>query len=260
MWNNVPLDCTGKGGPVKILQATYGLPLGEGAKCTPSAVPIGNLNAFAGTECDGKEKCTVSNCPCTAGTTCPPGVTCDPNWVDPARSCPKGMTVTYRCGDASWGWTFLALLAVGCGSYAGAGVVYAQRVQGRKATGGGNQALLRLHPHFGKWAEVFALMEDGVAYVSGRRATRTGPPESLLDETQKTSQGHGLSGQKKEKKEKKEKRDKKERGKRPEKVESKQVLLDTAGSSPTPASTDCNAGRPKATASGGGGRWVHVPT
>ena len=267
VWSTIPLDCTGKGGPVKIEQATYGLPVGVLPGCTTTEVPIGNLNIGAGTECDGKEQCIVSSCPCASampGTTCPPGVTCDPHWKDPAPRCPKGMTVIYRCGDSPWGWVFFVLLTLGGGSYVAVGVAYAQRVQGRRATGGGSQALLRLHPHFGKWAEVLALAEDGVAYTSGRRATRTPRPEQRGDKVEKTKQAH--SEEKKEKKERgsssAEKKEKKERSKKSEKAGAKQPLLEAAAapSPAAPASSNPTAGGPKVTASGGGGRWVHVPT
>ena len=263
VWSTIPLDCTGKDGPLNIQQATYGLPVGVLPGCTTTEVPIGNLNKAAGTECDGKEQCIVSSCPCATampGATCPPGVTCDPQWKDPAPRCPKGMTVIYRCGDSPWGWVFLALLTLGGGSYVVVGVAYAQRVQGRKATGGGSQALLRLHPHFAKWTEMLALVEDGVAYTSGRRGTRTPRPEQRGDKTEKTKQVH--NEQKKERSSSSaEKKQKKERSKKSETAGTKQPLLEApAPSTAGPASSNPTVGGPKATASAGGGRWVHVPT
>ena len=70
------------------------------------------------------------NAPCRTalapGTTCP---RCRAGRGSASKGCPKGMTVIYRCGDSPWGWSFLALLALGVGCYVGAGVAYAQRVQ-----------------------------------------------------------------------------------------------------------------------------------
>jgi hypothetical protein len=296
-WNVLPLDCTGQG-PVRILQATYGLPLGPPTSgCTTTSVPVGNLNTAAGTECDGKEKCIVTSCPCTQ--TCPPGSTCDKSWADPASKCFKGITVTYRCGDSPWGWLFLAMLALGGGGYLAAGAAYATKVQGRKATGGGAGALLRLHPHFGKWTEVLGLVEDGVAYARGSQQRRGGATSQRSSSAaaggndddarsrrrqeeeeeeeeqeeggneggrgrdknkQKARQGHRSSGEKK---------GKKERGKKAAGREKAEPLLAAAPAAPAPTATSATsgggaagagAGGAKATASGGGGRWVHVPT
>lgn len=256
VWNAIPLDCTGRGGPINILQATYGLPLGVANGCTKTPVPIGNLNKVAGGECDGKDKCVVSSCPCNAGNTCPPGAACDPSWADPAKGCPKGMTITYRCGASSWGLAFLALMMLSISSYVLVGVAYARRVQGRKSTGSGIQAMLQLHPHFGRWIGVLGLVEDGMAYTKGRRTMRTPSVEQQAERKQKTQQDHRIdriSRSSDEEKQSKERKEKKERSRRPLKTAPKESLLETAA----PASA--NGSGSKATASAGGGRWVHVP-
>ena len=99
-WNFVDIDCDSRDGPITIVRATYGVPCEPGCK-TCGNIPLGNLDIDAGRECDGKQKCVVSSCPCTAGNVPPAGATCDKHWVDPALRCKKGLTVTYRCGDAA---------------------------------------------------------------------------------------------------------------------------------------------------------------
>ena len=64
----------------------------------------------------------VSSCPCTVGTTCPLGATCDAKWADPAKTCQKGLTVVYRCGANPWGVAFIFALFLGVGCYVGGGV------------------------------------------------------------------------------------------------------------------------------------------
>eukprot|EP01043_Picozoa_sp_COSAG02_P033666 COSAG02_NODE_2309_length_9170_cov_10.752508_7_plen_536_part_00 len=110
VWNSVTLNCPSDELPITIQQATYGLPVS--LPC--ATVPVGNWNQAAGATCDGKAKCIVSSCPCGDGATCPQGVPCAENWVDPANGCAKGITVTYLCG-ASEAEAALLPVGIGCG-------------------------------------------------------------------------------------------------------------------------------------------------
>ena len=236
VWNAVPLDCTGGGGPITILQATYGLPLQGKQPGDPKCeepVPIGNLNKAAAADCVEKEKCTVTSCPCTEGNTCPPGAKCDAGWVDPRKGCMKGMTVVYRCGDAQWGWPLIALLLVGAAAYGGGGVLFAQRVQGRKPAGPGAKAALQIHPHAARWREVWALVEDGIAHArggggAGRPQRRQGGDEEAPPDS---TEGEGASPRK----ERREKRQKKERGSRKGSKDSRSASAKEPLLEPSPA-------------------------
>eukprot|EP01048_Picozoa_sp_COSAG05_P017074 COSAG05_NODE_2280_length_3290_cov_13.660608_3_plen_344_part_00 len=162
-WNSVTIDCGAQ--PIAILEATYALPCQDVPACTAkcAAVPVGNLNADAAAFCNGKQKCVVSSCPCTAGNVPPAGAKCDEKWSDPAKSCQKGLTVTYRCGAASWGIAFLGALALVGGSYIGIGVAI-----GVKTTGA--SPALAVHPHFRQWDALRSLVMDGVWLFRGSGA------------------------------------------------------------------------------------------
>jgi hypothetical protein len=65
-----PFTPNARAGPITIVRATYGVPCQPGcASC--GNVPLGNLDIDAKNECDGKQKCVVSSCPCTAGNVPP---------------------------------------------------------------------------------------------------------------------------------------------------------------------------------------------
>eukprot|EP01052_Picozoa_sp_SAG31_P027348 SAG31_NODE_2553_length_5503_cov_24.613064_5_plen_237_part_00 len=90
----------------------------------------------------------------------PAGAKCDKHWTDPAKSCQKGLTVTYRCGDVAWGMPTVGLLLIAMGLYVGAGVAF-----GMKTTGG--KLGLAAHPHYGHWQECRSLVQDGIAFSRG---------------------------------------------------------------------------------------------
>ena len=192
-WNHAELDCTGGGGLVTILRATYGVPCAPGcASC--GAVPLGNLDTSAQMECNGKQKCVVSSCPCPPrASTCPAGSQCIAEWVDPAISCMKGLTVTYRCGDSPWGVSFIVamlLLAVG---YVGGGIGI-----GVKTSGGKSE--LAAHPHYRQWQELRGMVNDGLQLVKGGRpqapsgyehAAKGGAPKESTVRTAEASRKQG---------------------------------------------------------------------
>jgi hypothetical protein len=156
------------------------------------------------------------------------------------------------------------VLLLGCAAYLGLGVLYAQKVLGRTVAGGGGTAAgklklgaLSIHPHAGWWAELFALVCDGMAFsrgggnaAAGRRGVGARVVEagggSLKKEKEKKEKGgkeHSSSPKSKEKKAKK------------EKVEAlAEPLQPAAAAAAAPASVAAEG-----TAAGGGGRWVHVP-
>jgi len=164
-WNAAPLECAPGAGAIYVEWATYGEPCQAGcAKC--SGVEQGNLNQDALAWCDGKQSCVVSSCPCTAGNIPPAGGKCDEHWKDPAPTCPKGLTVIYRCGASTWGMYVLGVLCVVGGGYVGGGV-------GLGVTTTGAKAELAAHPHYRRWLELHGLVNDGVALA--RRGGGGGP-------------------------------------------------------------------------------------
>jgi hypothetical protein len=151
----VSLDCSSSGLPIHVVSATYGTPCqatysGCSADKCASVKPNNYLSVML-EQCQGKEKCDVSTCPCPKADTCAPQATgCSPNSVgpagDPARECPKGATVVYRCGAASWGLPFLLFSVLTCAIYLGAGVGYAKLIQKRRPARAGEGTFGTVHP------------------------------------------------------------------------------------------------------------------
>jgi len=174
-----------------------------------------------------------------------------------AYSCTKDFEVTYSCSAAGWG--FVAFVALGAVAYVGGGVLYAQRVQGRTSSGASS---VQLHPHYSRWLEAKALVEDGVAHARGRAGgaarraakNRAGQIGSSLHE-EGEHRPPRAEAPRKERREKRPKKEKKERGRKEGRSPREEPLL---AASPAPAPAPASPTKPKSTASGGGGKWVHV--
>ena len=140
-------------------------------------------------------------------------------------------------------------------------------------------ARLKSHPHWSHWLELRALVEDGVAFTRGRQraASKHAPTaprspvsqhhspltsqlprgEERRDSTQK-KQGRSSDKRRSEKKGS-EKTGSSGRGSSSRKAEQGAQPLLAAPDDPVAAAPGGAGVGPKATASGGGGRWVHVP-
>ena len=261
----VALDCTAAGAAIQIVQATYGLPCTEtsppcavGPNCPAQAcekVEANNYLEVMDGQCAGKLKCAVSTCPCPKVADCNPSATgCVAH--DPAQGHMKGVTVRYRCGAAAWGLSFLLALGIGGGAYAGGGVAFAQRVQGRRPAGPDLQAALATHPHCARWMMVKGLASDGLAFARGEGGRRGDPGGGSGGGRQR-----GSSPERREERGKGKDRRREEKGKDPKPRGSKvkkskrsqaEPLLEDEARAP-------EAAEAKSTASGAGGRWVHVP-
>ena len=115
------------------------------------------------------------------------------------------------------------------------------------------------HPHAGKWAEVFALVKDGLAFSRGGEKAaghftanfyRGGRVGMAVVASKKAS-----TREKREKKEGGRKNNSSTKGK--DSKQKKEALVE-----PLAGQTVAHATAPAAaegTAAGGGGRWVHVP-
>ena len=175
-------------------------------------------------------------------------------------------TMRVQCG-LQWGTQFLLLLAVAGGAYLAGGVFGPWSTGSRQGLAA--KDMLRVHPHYLRWVEVGALVQDGVTYAKARRSGRPMPQRSRAEQQEERG-GRGDGGKRtdKRRKERREggekgergasdgqgkresrgsKKEKKAKGREPELAE---PLVSAAPAAPAPAS---------GTAAGGGGRWVHVP-
>ena len=195
----------------------------------------------------------------TGGT----GKRCFRSITDPADPAPTSSPadVQLQLCSSSWGLHVLAMAAVVGGLYLGVGVTIGFR------RGGGMRATA--HPHFMRWQQLYGLVLDGVGFArrragDGDRAHMQpddeGGPGWRDKNKQKAKQGHRSSGEKK---------GKKERGKNAGREEEEPLLAAApAAAAPSPTTTSATAsgdgdggtGGAKATTSGSGGRWIHVPT
>lgn len=153
-----------------------------------------------------------------------------------------------------WGDRLIAVFAMMAGIYIGVGTVWGARVSGVSG-----RAAVRAHPHWRQWEEVAALVEDGVAFARGRRRAGGGVGGEQRERLYVEAPGGDVSprGSKQGKKEKKAKRAKGDGGNEAKKERS-------SSASPRPAAAEAAPAAPAApatsVASGGGGRWVHIPT
>lgn len=248
------------------------------AGCTPVYCPAVNgaalgkcaepdVTSVVGSACDGRGVCSFPICIASEGQPVAGQDKClNPPALfplgDPAYGCTKEFVVQYRCSVGGWG--LVAVLLLGTAGYAAGGVLYAQRVQGRKAAAAGLWPTVQTHPHYAKWLEFAALVADGVTHTRARlgtgkvRASVGGAREQVSSQriTQEQSQHR-------ERKEKKKKQTQDESVTDPH-SSSKKTQRNASRAQPLLADLPVAAGEgaraPTSAASGGGGRWVHVPT
>eukprot|EP01050_Picozoa_sp_SAG11_P000965 SAG11_NODE_38_length_21705_cov_24.667453_3_plen_264_part_00 len=158
------------------------------------------------------------------------------------------VSVTGECMACVWGCHFLAAVVLFAALYLVVGMELARR----KGAGPGWRERL---PHKQSWLELYGLVQDGWRFaqaIRDNRSVQKVPRRSASGGAGDSSQGHRVTGSKPSA-EKTEKRRKKSSTSKPAKVSSSDIaapLVD--GRPPLPGS--------KSTASGAGGRWVHVPT
>ena len=170
--------------------------------------------------------------------------------------CGGGCSMTVNEVVCSWGAPFTLLAALALALYVGGGVLFASRTKGRPMQP-------QSHPHWDSWQELRALVFDGMDFAKVRagggasargRAGRGGGGKTASavepKKEKKAAQKHGASkpNEKKEKKERKAK-------------ERDSPLLEGADEGvPEAAAAAAAPSGPKATPSGGGGKWVHMPS
>ena len=170
------------------------------------------------------------------------------------------------CTCSAWGVPLLLTFGL-CGiAYVGLGILYGRTRGHTRAS-----MSVRAHPHWNQWKEVYSLARDGMRFARGggrARAQRAGytPVPRAPAEREGSSSGsrkeRGPGGD--AKKAKRAKQDRKEGGKertdapRPEPQSGHSPDASCAGSS-SAGSGSTGPATGKSAASGGGGRWVHVP-
>eukprot|EP01046_Picozoa_sp_COSAG06_P045341 COSAG06_NODE_6253_length_3012_cov_3.331617_4_plen_233_part_00 len=198
----------------------------------------------------------------------------DCGWTNRCRGslegCKLGCKIQQSAGRTSWG--FVLVLALSSAAYVGGGVGFAVKRLGAPPA-------LSSHPHYRQWQEVGGLVADGAQLTQAKLTGRPMPKQSRggsgggagagsYSPLSDAESGGGGSPSSKDKKKKKEKKEKKESKKgRGDRVSDGSPRSDTgaadapvaAAAAPASAGGGGDAGV-KATASGGGGRWVHVPT
>jgi len=179
---------------------------------------------------------------------------------DKSQWCGGGCAMSVREVVCSWGSPFLILFALGLCGYVGGGVAWARKTKGLPMA-------LGSHPHHdGLWVEVRGLCMDGVEFAqsqSGVRIVSVGqgrPRKGGGDgggSYGAVDAGGGSPGGKRRKEKKEKKKERKEgKGDREGKHEGKNSRAEETVGAAAPEA----GARGVSTASGGGGRWVHVPT
>lgn len=153
-----------------------------------------------------------------------------------------------------WGWSVVCFILGVVAAYVAGGYVYGTQIKGRRGRG----AL----PHAQFWLEVDALVRDGARFVAA--AGRAPHPRSVRRQTQGPPQTlqEPLSSETKKRRSGGEKTRGEKRGQ--SKSASRSTDMQNAPSASQPAlppqpPQQGTGSLGKATASGGGGRWVHVP-
>ena len=249
--------------------------------------PSGNLACHWGakvpllqfkSECDGEPRCVGFSytAPATEGSEPPAeGEGCLKNNYDPHvwghqpgfDGYDKGRWSTdwtheCLCTCSAWGVPLLLTFGL-CGiAYVGLGILYGRTRHTRVSMS------VRAHPHWSKWQEVYSLARDGMSFVrdGGKaRAQRAGytpvpraPPEREGSSSgSKTERGPGGDAKaKRAKQDKKEER--KERPDAPRPPSKPGHNPEDSCASPS-GSAGIEPAAGKSVASGGGGRWVHIP-
>lgn len=286
-------------GSISIQTASYGGNLRPGPTCaaTPPSCKcecggahanppeaVVTVTSKVATVCDGLKLCEFAVCwqvaPAQAGICHKDGSVA---LGDPCSGCFKDFEVHYAC---SWGGEFMLIFLVSVGVYAGGGYAMNHKVKGLS----GVDAL----PNLEFWREVAGLAQDGVRFAQARAHGRehTGYRKvqgvgggGAKDESSNAGGGgremsskngssskrtKGATGEREDsggggkgkRSSEESRKEKKSRSRSKGKSSSGDVDPEAAvAGAPEPVSAEAaQPGGPKSAASGGGGRWVHMPS
>ena len=284
-WHGVGLNCPtgGDAGECDICTAKFGN--------SPAVV---SACSTAQTEEDCCKLCTMWNAgllpgglapgntkPCTvwyfrkegAGGWCGLKDCAGPGACGPAAS-GENMVSGPACGTKAVGWTFVSLMLGAAFVYMCGGFLYAWKVSGQPLS------FPQSHPHYAMWRNIGGLVMDGIAFSStgGQRgpsgSSRSTKSRRELDGSRASSEKSETllpEAPKTETKKKRKKEDQK-RGAGAGGSGTTPDSLSRAMTGSNPSTTAAHASQTakqqqsgdaigqRATPSGGGGRWVHVPT
>lgn len=256
-----------------IGKKTDGPPVCEGAKMTPEYCAQAcwtwrgyTMSATAtGSECwcgDSINPASVPQDESKCNTACKGDSTekCGGYWlINVGQLYPPG------CASSDAGWVLVGVLLGGLSLYLVVGTLLNMQSRGKPA---GMQAL----PHLEYWQSLGGLVQDGVGFTKSRLQGRRGAGGARRSAYSTVKAEAAKAGRIREKGSKKHKKDKQEQKKeKADKSEAKKhrdeshhgtAAAPAAEVAPSPnqsAATGAPAG-PRQTASGDGGRWVHVPS
>lgn len=189
-----------------------------------------------------------------------------PGACGPAAS-GENMVSGPACGTKAIGWTVVSILLCAAFVYVGGGVMYAWKVTG-------SPFVPQSHPQYAMWHNIGGLVMDGVAFSFSRgQRRRSASSQSGNKRRDGSGASEALVVARDPQKDAKKKRKKGRKGGAGEagSGDSDDASGIAATGSIPSATTDHHAPQtarqqsgdevgPRATASGGGGRWVHVPT
>ena len=195
----------------------------------------------------------------------------DCGWVNRCRGsvegCKRGCMYKQAINGSRTSWGFVLVLLFAMAGYTAGGVGLAVKRSGAPLA-------LTSHPHHHRWREFVGLVMDGVELTRAKATGKSAPRSSAavrggykaVADPGGGNPGQKASSKQSEKTEKKEKKAEK-KGKKAQRGGDGGEGSPDAARAPTsaapaaaPAAVGATAGGPKATSSGGGGRWVHVPT
>lgn len=191
--------------------------------------------------------------------------TCGKNAPDLAHVAWSGGQTCLGPAPSRWGAEFVLVFGLVACVYVGGGSAWGARVSG-------DAVHVRAHPHYSRWEAVHALCIDGVGFARGQRASSRQTLAGHREESRyhEAPSGAARDASRSHKSRRSEKKAKKEK---PSADDGKTAPRDAADNTAPAAAADAAgaagggggggaAGRSGApsVASGGGGRWVHIPT
>ena len=228
---------------------------GVGHDNPPGAVV--DVQAKVASVCNAQKACAFTVCWAVGGG---PAECNKPGTValgDPCVKCKKDFQVIYDC---TWGWSFVLVVVLGGGLYAGGGWATNHRLKGLD----GIDAL----PHVDMWREVINLARDGIRFAQARIKGRSGYVAVTEHSSGRVSADREVRDSPADRREdggkrgKESKRSSKAGGKGGSVMKSRLLDAPSRASEATEgaaASVGAQAAV-KSSPSAAGGRWVHVPT
>ena len=166
------------------------------------------------------------------------------------------------------GWTFLGVVALCTAAYLGGGIALAKSPNAAPTRSSSWLSMMRLHPHYARWIEAQGLVADGLAFARGTASNSERWKNNIVQTGgQRAGKGYGAVVANDDEAHEEHQRNKRSMSsKHKKKITTQQVGVGkAAASSRKMKKKEKDAAQAallpavSGTASGGGGRWVHVP-